>query len=201
MVGGLVHLQAAGIGLAPVPAAEVIRAVGGVEQPMEIDREHVADHAGHEQVLELGGGRGVAVVEGDAQVAPAAPARVQDALHLPRVNRHRLLADHIHAVLHRAADIIRVGRAGRGDDDGIGPGLVQHALEVGVGIQPGSPPLFTPVSEEPGSPGVAVAQPHQLRRFGIGLDQGLGVHESPPAGAHLRVAFLLRHAASSFLNT
>ena len=40
---GLVDHQAAGVGLVAVPAAEVVRAVDGVEHPVEIHRQHVAD--------------------------------------------------------------------------------------------------------------------------------------------------------------
>ena len=122
MVRGLVHHQAAGVLLVAMPAAEVVGAVAGVEQPVEVHREHLADDAGHEQVLDLGARRRVAVVEGDPHVRPVLLLRVDDALALLRVGGHRLLGDHVAAQLHRPADVVRRGGVLGGDD---------HAVRLG----------------------------------------------------------------------
>ena len=45
VVRRLVNQQATGVGLVAVPAAEVVRAVGGVEHPFERDRQRSADRA------------------------------------------------------------------------------------------------------------------------------------------------------------
>ena len=77
VVRGLVDHQAAGVFLVAVPAAEVVGAVQRVQQPVEIDREHVADLAAHQQVLDLRARRRIAVVEHHAHLPVVALAGVE----------------------------------------------------------------------------------------------------------------------------
>jgi len=51
---GLVHEKAAGIRLVPMPAAEIVGTVIGIELPFEIHRGNVTDNAGHKHLLEQG---------------------------------------------------------------------------------------------------------------------------------------------------
>src|SRR5204863_484036 len=76
VVARLVDHQPAGVALVAVPAAEVVGAVAGVEEPLEVDGEDAADRAGLEQLLDSAVARGVAEVEGDGE--PAASGRAGD---------------------------------------------------------------------------------------------------------------------------
>ena len=48
-----------------MPAAEVVRAVAGVEQPLEVNAGDLADDTGLQHLLDLAVARRVTVVEGD----------------------------------------------------------------------------------------------------------------------------------------
>jgi hypothetical protein len=78
------------------------------EHPAEVDRQHVADDAAHQQLLHLGADRRVAIVEGDAH--PAARA-----LAVSRMRRHfsasmviGFSVMHVAAEGHGAADVLVV---------------------------------------------------------------------------------------------
>ena len=51
---GLVNEKAAGIRLVPMPAAEIVGTVIGIELPFEIHRGNLTDNAGHKHLLEQG---------------------------------------------------------------------------------------------------------------------------------------------------
>src|SRR5699024_4541170 len=54
VVGGLVDEQAAAVGLVAVPAPEVVGPVGGVQDPLEVHRDHLADLSGGDDLLQGG---------------------------------------------------------------------------------------------------------------------------------------------------
>ncbi|GAB4007401.1 hypothetical protein GCM10029992_61050 [Glycomyces albus] len=78
MVAGLVDQQAAGLLGQAVPAAEVVGAVAGVEQPVEADRDDLADRALAKEVGDLLVDRVVAVVEGDRDRSGRLPLGFED---------------------------------------------------------------------------------------------------------------------------
>ena len=84
-----------------MPAAEIVRAVARIEYPLEVDGEDLADRTGLQHFLYLARARGVAVVEGDGEVAARALPRVEDRLAFGGIYGHRLLSDHVAASLHR----------------------------------------------------------------------------------------------------
>ena len=127
---GLVDHQAAGDFLLAVPAAEIVRAVQRVQQPVKIHGHDVADGAAHEHVLDLRARRRIAVVEQHAHVAVVALAGVDDALRLFGRGGQRLFGDAIAAGVQRAHDVFVVERVGAGDDDAVGLQLLQHLVEV-----------------------------------------------------------------------
>ncbi len=127
----LVDHEAAGDFLLAVPAAEIVRAVQRVQQPLEVHREHVADDAAHQQVLHLRARGRVAVVEQHAHVLLVALAGVEDALRLLGRGRQRLLGDAVAAGVERAHDVVIVIGIGAGDDHAIRLRLLDHLVEVG----------------------------------------------------------------------
>ena len=93
MVSGLVHQQAARVGLVAVPPAEVVGAVAHVEQPLEVHRADLPDL--RQQLLDLLVHRVEAVVEGDRDPLAGAPLRLEDPLAARHVDGHRLLGDDV----------------------------------------------------------------------------------------------------------
>lgn len=104
MARALVHQEAARAVLVAVPAPEIVGAVHAVEIPAGSDRLHLADHARHQDVLELGARRGIAVVEGHGDAAAGFPLRVEHAVELCEVDRHRLFGDDVAARSQRPHD-------------------------------------------------------------------------------------------------
>ncbi len=194
MVGGLVHLQTAGVGLETVPAPKVICAMGGVQQPMEIHRDHITDHTRHEQLLELGARRRIAVIKGDLAAATAGLACIQDTLAFVVVDGHRFLGDHVAAQLHCPAGVLVVGAVLAGDDDNVGPGLGDHALELGVGVGFDlNPALARPVGTQAQATGVIVTDRRQLAAVRELLDDRLRIEQRAPADTYLYVSLFCCH--------
>ena len=130
MVGGLMDHQPARVGLVAVPAPVVIRPVVRIQQPVEINRQHLADHPRHQQFLDLGARRGIAVVEGDPALTSCLALGIDDALAFFSVGGHWFFGDHIAAQLHRPADIFVVGAVFGSHDHHVGPGFADHAFEI-----------------------------------------------------------------------
>ena len=127
---GLVDHQAAGFFFLAVPAAEIIGAVMCVEQPVKVDRLHVANLAAHQDVLHLRARRGIAVVEGHPAIAAGAAARVDDRLTGLGGRGHRLLGDDIAAELHRADDELVMKGIARRHDHLVRLRLGDHAVKI-----------------------------------------------------------------------
>jgi hypothetical protein len=116
-----VHEQPAGVLLLAVPAAEVVGAVGGVEQPLEVHRGDVTDLPGGDEGLERAVARGVAVVEGHQHVPAGALDRVRDATHPVLGRGQRLLDDGVRTGLQGGDDVVGVEDVRGGDDDPVDP--------------------------------------------------------------------------------
>jgi len=192
VVGGLVDHQAAREALLAVPAPEVVRSVQRVEHPVEVHREHVADGAAHEQLLDLCTGRRVAVVERHGAAAPGTSLGLDDGLALLGVDGHGLLGDDVLALFHGAADVLMVVAIDRGDDHDVGTRLGQHAIEVGgiVDRRLGPPRLPRVLLRQAQTAQVDVTAADQLRVRAEGLVDRLLVHARPGAHADDRVACL-----------
>ncbi len=102
MVGGLVHRQATGVFLPAMPAAKVIDAVVGIQHPMKVYREHVADDSAHQQVFDLRSRRRITIVESHRAFSTGAFLRIENALTFVLVNSHWLFGDDITTRLHGA---------------------------------------------------------------------------------------------------
>jgi len=133
-MGCFVHHQAAGILFLAVPAAEIIGAVTGIEHPVKIDGEDVADGPLHEQILDLGARRRIAIVEG----CRAAPARLfdrfEDGAAFFGVGGHRLFSDDIASQLHGTDNILVMESIHCGDNHRLRPGFCDHPVEIAGSI-------------------------------------------------------------------
>ncbi len=190
VVAGLVHQQAAGVALVAVPAAEVVRAVAQVEQPLEVHRSDLPDDARAQQVAQLAVDGVVPVVEADGDPAAGALLGGVDAAAALQVGGHRLLGDDVAARLQGGHDVVGVQPVDGAHDDLVDRLGVEHPDEVvggvgGHGIVPG-------VGDDPVVDGhagaVGVAQGDQAAPVGVRGDQGTGVHPGTRSGAHDRVA-------------
>ena len=130
MVRGLVNKQPTRIFFFAVPPSKIICAVVRVEQPVKVHREHVADHAAHQQIFDLRARRRIAVIERDATTPACAALRCQHTTTLLRVRRHRLFRDHIASRLHRPDQVIMVRRIDRCDDHRVRLHLGQHPPKI-----------------------------------------------------------------------
>ena len=119
MVARLVDEEAAGVPLLAVPAAEVVRAVLGVEHPREVDGGDLADRAVLDHLAQRAVARRVAVVEGDDDLAAGAVDGVLDGGGARPVDRERLLDDDVGAGIQRPDDERRVQVVARADDHAI----------------------------------------------------------------------------------
>ncbi len=104
VVGGLVYQQPARLVLAAVPAAEVVRAVDGVQRPLEVHGGDIADPAVRDGLPYRRVTGGVAVVEGDDELPGVALGGVGDPLAALGVDRQRLLHHHVAAGVQRGAE-------------------------------------------------------------------------------------------------
>ena len=200
VVGALVHEQTAGDVLTTVPAAEVVGAVGGVEQPLEVHRGDVTDGAVGDQLADHGVARGVAVVERHRQIARRGVHGVHDPAQSTVVDRHRLLGDHIQPALQGGGDVDVVGGVGGGDDQGVRSGLVEQPGQVlgGVGGHLGQT-VAVAVVVHPDR--VGIAEGHQLAHVGVGAGQRPHVHPRPRPSPYDRVPpTLVDHLCSSVSN-
>ena len=190
VVGRLVHHQAARIGLVGVPAAEVIGAVDGVEQPGEVDRDDVADLARHQELLDLGARRGIAVVEGDTDLAAGALDGVDDTLCLVGGGRHRLFGDDVAAGFEGAHDVVVVSGVGRGDDHILRPGFADHAVEVrrGVAARLAGSGLGDELHGARQASGILVADAHDFGGSAELARHRIGEHARTRTHAHHRIA-------------
>jgi len=187
VVGGFVDHQAAGVVLVAVPAAEVVRAVAGVEQPFEMDAGDLADDSGVDDLFDLGVARSVTVVEGDGEVLAGALLGVDDLLAFISIDGHRLFADDVAAELHRAAGVFVMGAVHRGDDDRVGLAFGDHPVEIlgRIGCDVGMVVAvllehdlvveFHPLR-------VGVAESDQLGMVAELVQDGFDVHFRPAAG-------------------
>ena len=130
MVGGLVHQKSSTVVLVPVPAAEVVRAVLSIEQPLKMDRVHGADGVVGDQFPDFRIVRGVAVVERYTKMTASALYCVEDLLTPLLINSHGFLADDIAAKLHSSDNIDVVGAVDGCDDNNVRFGFGNHAVEV-----------------------------------------------------------------------
>ena len=92
----LVHHQASGVGLVRVPTPEVIRAVNGVQQPMEVNGQHIPDDSARQEVLYLRAMRRVAIVKRHDDLAAGLDDVQEDRLV------HRIGIDCEEALSHQA---------------------------------------------------------------------------------------------------
>jgi hypothetical protein len=198
VVGGLVDHQAAGIALVAVPAAEVVRPVGGVQQPLEVDADDVAQRAALDDLLDLRVAGGVAVVEGDGEVLAGALDRVDDLLALLGIDGHRLLADGVAAQLHGADDVAGVGAVHAGDDDGVGLLLGHHVVEL-VGQIGGQGRVVELLADllvvVVHATLVHVAEGDQFTVLAEVLHEGFGEHPGTSTGADEGIPFLHREGS------
>ncbi len=95
MVSRFMHQQAAAVALLPVPAAEVVRAVFGVEQPLKMDGVDLANRTVHQQLAYLAVVRRVAVVKGYTHAAARLFDSVKDTQGALLINGHRLFSNDV----------------------------------------------------------------------------------------------------------
>ena len=105
VVRGLVDQQTAGIVLAAVPAAEVVRSMTGVQQPLKRDTGNRARNARFQHFLDLRVAGRITIVECDRDVLAGALLRVDDLLAFFRIHCHRLFRDDIAPHFHGFADV------------------------------------------------------------------------------------------------
>jgi hypothetical protein len=190
-----------------MPAPEVVGAVGGVEEPVEVHGDDAADRPREQELLHLHARWRVAVVEGDGDPAPTRALGVEDALAALRVDRHGLLGDHVAAELECLTDVLGVPPVGAGDDDGVRSTLLDHPrIALCVVAQNVELALAGELDAVVESARVAVAHAHQLAAVGVPLGETDRVEPGASPQAHLRVASPRRHpaprpSASSFLRT
>lgn len=122
--------QPAAVAFIALPAAKIIGAVLGIQQPFKMNREDLANSTGRQQLADFAVMRRVAIIESDASLPAGAPDSVQNNLALIFIDSHRFFADPIAAQYHRPHDIMMMGAIDRGDDYHIRPGLGNHAIEL-----------------------------------------------------------------------
>ncbi|MNP31472.1 hypothetical protein D3C76_1245920 [compost metagenome] len=130
MVGGFMYQQAAAVAFFPMPAAEVVCAMFGVEQPFEVHRSDLANRPLHQQLAHLAVVRGVAVVEGHAHAAAGLFDGVENAQGALFIDGHRLFGDHIAAGVQGANDVVVMGTIHGGDDNYIRARLADHLFKL-----------------------------------------------------------------------
>jgi hypothetical protein len=183
VVRGLVHQQAAAVVLLAVPAAEVVGAVPYVEQPLEVDRQHLADGAVGEQAADLLVHGVEAVVEGDGEGVAGLADGAEDAGAATGVDGHRFLGDDAAAGLQGRDDVaVVLGVDGRDDD--LVDALLGEQFGEAVGFPRGGGGCAglgqQPVVEgHPGRAGVAQGGHDMAGAFG----EAAGVQLGPVAGA------------------
>ena len=130
MVARLMHEQPAGGGLLPVPAAEVVGAVHGIQDPLEMHRGDLADDPVGDHPPEHPVARRVAVVERHPERARRRPGRVREQPGAVGRGRHRLLQDDVAAGPQRLRRVPRMGVIRRGHEDRVRSLGLQQPPEV-----------------------------------------------------------------------
>ena len=69
------HHQAAAIDLVAMPAAEIIRAMPRIQEPMKINRKHAPDETVPQKFFDLRTRRRVTIIERDAHTTPGSRLR------------------------------------------------------------------------------------------------------------------------------
>lgn len=194
VVGGFMNHESARVAFVAVPAAKIVGAVPGIEEPLEMDGLHFADGAFHDEFLHLAAGWGVAVVEAHAQAASGASDSIQDGAAFGFIGRHRFFGDDIATGFHRADDVFVVGAINGRDDDGVGFFLAEHQVEVSRRV---FGDRFHAVAFLVGSVvigrarGVDIADRGEAGGGFVGLEEGFGEHEGAASGADDDVAMLV----------
>ena len=105
VVGGFVNHQSAGIPFVPVPAAEIIRTVVGVEKPFKVDAGDLAANTAVQQFFDPGVTRAVTVVECHSEFFAGTLLGVDDHLALFGIDGHRFFGNDIASEFHGAAGV------------------------------------------------------------------------------------------------
>ena len=100
MVRSLMNHKSSAVPLISVPTAEIVRSVGGIEKPLEMNLLDIAYRVVHNKLAHLGIMRSITVIKGHAKVLARTLNTVDYLLSLLRIYRHRLLGDNITAHLH-----------------------------------------------------------------------------------------------------
>ena len=183
VVGGLVHEQAAAVGLVAVPAAEVVRAVLGVQHPLEHHRDHLADLAGRDDLLQRGVAGAVAVVEGHHHRAAGAIDRLLDRAGRGGVDGQRLLDHHVGPGVQGAHHVLGVEAVHAGDDHAVHRLLGDDLLELVRSSQPRPGESLVPALVVLATGGVHVDQGDQLGDVGVGAGDRVEEHLAAVTGA------------------
>ena len=166
VVCGFVYEEGAGAVSQAVPAAEVAGAVVGVEHPVEVGGDDVADGAFLEELFDLGHVRAPAVVEADDDLVFGVSFGVEDGLALVFVGGHGFFGEDVAAVLEGFDDELVVCGVHGGDDDEVGASGGDHFVEVGEGGAVGADVGFTEFE----SARVLVAEAYELEEVGEVFD-------------------------------
>ena len=134
----LVHEKTARVLLVPVPAAEVVGAVVGVEHPLEVDGGDLPDRAVLDDPAQRAVAGGVPVVERQHHLSAGAFDDLFDAGRARRVDRQRLLDHDIGTGLERADDQLGMQIVARADDDPVDAFVADHLFELVGGREAGS---------------------------------------------------------------
>ncbi len=130
MVGRFVYQQATTVALFPVPAAEVVCAMFGVEQPLKVYRSNLANRALHQQLAHLAVVRGVSVVEGHPHAAAGLFDGIENAQGALFVDGHGFFGDYIASGVQRPNDVVVMGAIHGGHDDNIGTRFADHLFKL-----------------------------------------------------------------------
>ena len=133
MVRGLVHQQRARIFFQPVPPAEIVGAVVGVQIFVKVHRNNVTKGLLQQKLLYLLGFWIVTSIEGDGDLLTRLLLSIQDRCALLLVGAEWLFTHHIAAQLERPNDVTRVSSIHCCYHDRVRANLFDHSIEIGEG--------------------------------------------------------------------
>jgi hypothetical protein len=130
VMGGFMYYEAAGIPLVTVPAPEVIRTVRCIEQPLKMNRVHLANGSSGQQFLYLGISGSIAIVETDPQRLARLVHDPPDSFQSRPIDGKRFFGNDIATRLHRPCDVLVMGSVHAGYYDKLDRMFGNHQLKI-----------------------------------------------------------------------
>ena len=134
VMGGLMYQQTAAVSLVSMPTAIVISAMLGIQQPLKVYGEYLADGIVHNQLANFRIRGIIPIVESNSQVTAGTLLRINDSLRLLLINGHGLFSDDIASQLHGADDILMMCTVNRGNNHDIRLRFFDHLVELRIVI-------------------------------------------------------------------